>query len=219
MQITAYFLCYCIFSIYHYSTSFKFDPNFISCFLHNMSLIPLLLIILLSITAQASTYVGKIAKTKSQLFFIDDVNKKPFSLTSSTPIIATYINKLSDGDFISIEGSKNNVQNTITINSVNYIGLSVLLGTWLGEDSYCYHFTSFTEFSISYQEIGKTCLPTSTPSYTYFVNPTTTKWVMLLAGERGSYVGDLTINSPKDVQIELYDSETGDILRHIRLRK
>ena len=167
----------------------------------------------------ATRYDGRMNKTKNQIFFIDEVSHQSYSVTGSTPIISTYLNKLSPGDFISIEGSLNINLTILTINSVNYIGLKALLGTWTGDDLYCYNFSSFTEFSISHFGQGKKCFPADAPSYTYFVNPTTSSWVMLLAGDRGSYVGELKINNPKDIEIELYDSETGDILRSIHLRK
>lgn len=167
----------------------------------------------------ALSFEGNVTKIKSQLKLFDQAQNKSYSLYASTALVSTYINKLSDGDFISLEGHRDENRTVLTVNSVNYIGLSALLGTWIGDDLYCYTFMSFTEFSVSYRGVGEKCLPNGSPNYTYFINPSTTSWVMLLAGERGSYVGDLIINNAKDIEIQLYDSETGDILRKIRLRK
>lgn len=176
-------------------------------------------IILFSLNTMALSFEGRVSKSKSRISFFDITNDKNYKLVGSTSIISKYLKKLSDGDFISIDGTKSEQLNTLTVNSVNYFGLKTLLGTWIGDDAFCYNFTSFTEFSISQSISGEKCAPVFEPTYTYFVNPSTTSWVMLLAGERGSYVGDLLINSPKDIQIQLYDSETGDILRKIYLRK
>lgn len=184
-----------------------------------MRLILLLLVVLSGLNTMALSYEGKILKSNSQLLFLDINDRNSYSLVGATAIITTYLNKLSVNDFISIDGTKNELQKTLTVQSVNYIGLSALLGSWFGDDFHCYNFTSFTEFSISRRSFGKKCLPSITPSYAYFVNPTANSWVMLLAGDRGSYVGDLTIIGPKDIEIKLYDSETSDILRKIRLRK
>lgn len=177
------------------------------------------LFILTSATSFALTYEGKVVKNKNQILFLDDANKKTYALTSKTPIISTYINKLSSGDFISIEGSKNTDQTTMTIQSFNYIGLSALLGNWVSEDSYCYNFSSFTEFSISPKSVGKKCVTSLSPNFTYIISPGATSWVMLISGERYSYVGDLRFISTRELEIHLYDSETGDILSYLRLRK
>ncbi len=175
--------------------------------------------ILLSLDSMALSYEGNVSRAKTHLKFNDPVQRKTYALNASTALISTYINKLSDGDFISLEGYRDEKQTVLTVSSVNYIGLSVLLGTWFGDDLYCYTFVSYTEFTIAYRGVAKKCPTSTAPTYTYFVNPSTTSWVMLLAGDRGSYVGDLIINSTKDIEIQLYDSETGDILRKIHLRK
>lgn len=177
------------------------------------------LIILASATTFALTYDGTVAKTKNQISFLDEANKKSYVLTGLTPLLTSYINKLSTGDFISIEGTKNTELGTMIVRSFNYIGLAALLGNWIGDDSYCYNFSSFTEFSITPKSIGKKCATGLTPNFTYIISPGSTSWVMLISGERYSYVGDLKFKSPRELEIQLYDSETGDILSYLRLRK
>ncbi len=184
-----------------------------------MRLIFSIIVILLSLESRALSFEGNVSRTKAHLKFNDLIQRKSYALNASSALISTYINKLSDGDFISLEGIRDEKQTILTVSSVNYIGLSLLIGTWLGDDQYCYNFMSYTEFSVSYRGVGKKCGAATAPNYTYFINPSTNAWVMLLAGERGSYVGDLIINSPKHIEIQLYDSETGDILRKIILRK
>ncbi len=183
-----------------------------------MRLITSLFIAFSSSIVLATTFEGRLTKSKSQILFSDSGLNKLYTLTGASPMISTYLNKLSEGDFISVEGSKNAADTILMVNSINYVGLGILLGTWVGDDSYCYTFSSYTQFLI-FRRVDKRCLPTYSPNYTYFLNPTNGSWVMLLSGERGSYVGDLIINNPKDIEIELYDSETGDILRNIHLRK
>ena len=175
--------------------------------------------LLLSLESLALSFEGNVSRAKTQLKFNDPIQRKTYALNASTALISTYINKLSDGDFISLEGYRDEKQTILTVSSVNYIGLSMLLGTWVGDDLYCYTFVSYTEFTISYRGIAKKCPAATAPIYTYFVNPSTTTWVMLLAGDRGSYVGDLIVHNSKDIEIQLYDSETGNILRKIHLRK
>lgn len=176
-------------------------------------------IILASATSFALTYEGKVAKNKNQILFLDEANKKSYVLVGITPLLTTYVGKLSDGDFISIEGTKNASQTIMTVQSFNYIGLFALLGNWVSDDFYCYNFSSFTEFSLTPKSLGKKCLTTLSPNFTYIISPSTTSWVMLISGERYNYVGDLKFKSPRELEIQLYDSETGDILSSLRLRK
>ncbi|MEQ1723169.1 MAG: hypothetical protein ABL930_08320 [Pseudobdellovibrio sp.] len=185
-----------------------------------MRLILALLLTFTSLASFALTFDGLISKTKNKTLFVDNINKKTYTLTGNTAIISTYLAKLSEGDFISIEGTRNTAQTILTVSSVNYIGLSALLGSWIDDKSYCYNFSSFTEFSVTQKVIGRKCAAGLTPNYTYIINPASTSWVMLISGERGGgYIGDLKFISPREIEIQLYDSETGDILSYIQLRK
>ncbi|MBY0555012.1 hypothetical protein K2P97_10825 [bacterium] len=177
------------------------------------------LITLASLTSAALTYEGKVTKNKNQILFLDEQNKKSYILVGITSLLTTYVNKLSDGDFVSIEGSKNAAQTILTVQSFNYIGLFALLGDWISDDSFCYNFSSFTEFSQTPKSIGKRCSTTLGSNFTYIISPSTTSWVILISGERYNYVGDLKFKSPRELEIHLYDSETGDILSSLRLRK
>ena len=185
-----------------------------------MRLILALVLTFTSLASFAITFDGLIAKTKTKTLFVDNINKKSYTLSGKTPIISTYLAKLSDGDFISIEGLKNTDQTILTISSVNYIGLNALLGTWLDDKSNCYNFSSFTELSVTKKAIGSECGSGPTPNFTYIINPASTSWVVLISGEMGGgYIGDLKFISPREIQIQLYDSETGDILSYLHLRK
>jgi hypothetical protein len=179
-----------------------------------------LLLTFTCLTSFANTFDGLISKTKSKILFVDNLKKQSYTLIGSTAIISTYLEKLSDGDFISFEGAINTAQTILTVNSVNYVGLSALLGSWVDGKSYCYNFSSFTEFSVTQKVIGRKCTAGLTPNYTYIISPTSGSWVILISGERGGgYVGDLKFISPREIEIQLYDSETGDILSYLQLRK
>ena len=100
-----------------------------------MKLLAFTISTLLSLSSWALTYDGDISKTKTSLTFVSKTDSKKFQLTGATPLISTYLNKLSDGDFISVDGSKDSVLGKITVNSINYVGLKSLHGTWYGDDN------------------------------------------------------------------------------------
>ena len=170
-------------------------------------------------SAFALQFDGDIVRvgTKNHIFLKSD-NKK-YILSGSSPIIAMHLTRLNEGDFISVEGKKTANFTTLTVDSINYVGLRDLLGTWTSDDSsFCYHFNTHTDFSISSQ-IGEECLPSETGFYTYLINPHSQQWVMLVAGQHKSYVGDVNIVGKKNVEIDLYNSETGVVVRHLNLKK
>lgn len=185
-------------------------------FTSSMRFAAFLILCVLSLNVWSATYSGIISMGSNGTQFTDSTTKATYSLTSATPLIATYINKLNSGDFISVDGTLNSQKTNITINSLNYVGLSVILGTWMGNDFYFYDFSSYTEFSIS-KKIDHNSYVRS--NYTYIVNPTANSWNVLISGTYGSYVASLNIYSDKAAEIELYDSETGDILKTVQLRK
>lgn len=170
-------------------------------------------------SAFALSIEGRVVIKKSEILLIDQADRKAYSLTGST-FNMNALKKLKTGDFLSFEGSRDSHKSTITVNALNYVGLRALLGVWIADDSSCYHFSSFTEFSISSHITGKRCNDlTQSPYYTYITSPGTKDWVLLISGQRASYVGDLKFLSSREIQIDLFDSETGDTLRTLHLRK
>lgn len=186
----------------------------------HMRLFVLTFSVLVGLSCSALTFDGTISKSRTGISFVNRTDKKKYQLTGATPIISTHLAKLSDGDFLSVDGSRDLNSLLLTVNSINYVGLKSLIGTWYGDDSYCYNFANNTDFSISHRS-GRRCLPSQDLSYTYLLNPDaqTSSWTMLVSGEYGSYVGDLKVNGPVSVSIELYDSESGEVLRHLNLTR
>lgn len=169
-------------------------------------------------SAIALQFDGDIVKVGSKNYILLKSDNKKYLLMGSSPIVAMYLNKLSDGDFVSVEGNKTTNFTALNVDSINYVGLRDLLGTWTADDNFCYTFNTHTDFSISVQ-IGKYCLVNRTDDYTYLINPHSQQWVMLVAGQHSSYVGDFSIVGKKNVEIDLYDSQTGEIIRHLSLKK
>lgn len=185
-----------------------------------MRSIVLTIAVLAGVNCWALTFEGKISKTKTSFLFLNKSDNKNYHITGATPIIATYLAKLSDGDFVSVDGSRNVIESVITVASINYVGLKSLLGTWYGDDNFCYTFVNNTDFNLS-RRSGRSCIPANNLTYTYILNPDSRSqgWVMLVAGEYASYVGDLKINNSSTARLELYDSETGEILRALNLTR
>ncbi len=151
----------------------------------------------------------------------DDSSGKKFDLTFSSAIIQSTVAKLKAGDYLSFEGARSSSIASIRIDSVNFVGLKDLLGVWQGEDKYCYNFTSFTEIKMYHRTKSKCAANSrSLRKYAYTINPSeNVNWVLLLTDDKANLAADLTVKSANLVEISLYDSATGLILRIIKLRK
>ncbi len=174
---------------------------------------------LISLSVDASIFRGIISKKKSQIVLTDESNDTAYILVSTAQIISNHLNKLSSGDYVSLDATVNSKKNSLTVKAINYMGLKSLLGIWIGDDSYCYNFISFTEFIISDLVGEKKCASPTTPALTYIINPGSKTWTMLISNEHSSYVGDLKLKSPMSAQIELFNSETGVALKALNLKR
>ncbi len=152
-----------------------------------------------------------------------------YSLKYSSAVIETVIKRLDTDDFISVQGdesSTSNTEKTLTISSINYVGLNVLIGAWLGDDKVCYNFKNFTTLYIFNRNSSGTCvMPLNTTDsliirkMNYFVNPDDLVWTLLISNIKTQYAAELFINNTKTLQLNLFDEQTGAIFRKTILRR
>lgn len=188
-------------------------------FTQHMRMLPIFLVISFCTNSWALTFDGRVSIKNTQISLYDSYDEKIYTLESTSSSVSAFLKRLKSGDFISLEGSRSSDWSKVNVTEINYVGLKELLGIWIGDDAFCYNFSSFTEFNITAPAKGKKCAPTMSPNYTYIASPSLKSWVLLISGARTSYVGDLRFINSKKIQIDLFDSETGDILRTINLRK
>ncbi len=152
-----------------------------------------------------------------------------YSLKYSSAVIETVIKRLDTDDFISVQGDESttsNTEKTLTISSINYVGLNVLIGTWQGDDKVCYNFKNFTTLYIFNRTSSGACaMPLNTKDslvirkMNYFVNPDDLVWTLLISNIKTQYAAELFINNTKTVQLNLFDEQTGAIFRKTILRR
>lgn len=169
-----------------------------------------------------ASYSGSVILKKDRMLLAEDKTHTKFILSAVNPEIKTQLSKLKSGDFLSVEGSIDEKQSVLYVSSVNYVGLKDLVGNWTGEDEYCYQFNDFYVLSI-YNKTDKNKCDFSVNllagEFSYYINPAYPDWSVLLSDNENSYLMDLTLDSKTSAQLSLYDSQSGDILRQIRLRR
>jgi hypothetical protein len=177
----------------------------------------------------SSIYSGILTKkNKSYSLQLSNSTEK-YALAFNDTISQEIIQRLTTGDFVSIQAlnmTKNILNKTLNIVSINYIGLNVLLGSWLGDDNVCYCFKNFTSFIIFNPTQTGACVlpneplnPKQSRKMSYFVNPDIQDWFLLISDKKVQYAAELLIKTPKTIQFNLFDQETGAIVSKVILRR
>lgn len=177
-------------------------------------------------TASADILDGNIVTFNYKLGVKIISTGKKYNFEFQTSEIQNQISKLKLTDFISLEGIINEETQSIMVISLNYVGLSKLLGKWTGNDSMCYEFKNYSDLLV-YQKSPQIGAKKSKCTFneselvqklTYTINPTSLNWLILLSDDDNSYLVDLLIKSANFAELIIYDNEKGDILKKIKLR-
>lgn len=211
----------------NYQTLRPADLDLTQCLLHGFCLVMqvfmslFIMLFLFQPKAFSMLYSGVITKSSSNHYRIKESRiNKSYDLIFTDPNIEIMLSKLKLNDYITFEGARSSTTNKIRVNSINYVGLKDLLGIWQGDDTYCYNFTSFTELWIYFRTSPECAVrPTDGRVYAYTINPSDPDWVILLSDNKANYIGDVIVINQKSVKFSLYDSNTGNILRHINLKR
>lgn len=175
----------------------------------------------IALTSWGTNYDGIITKLDRATTIRLNSTGQTLTVISASQEIEKQINRLKTSDFISLEGFSNVALGTITAQSVNYVGLKDLIGNWTGNDEFCYLFSNFSTIEIYRQTKQGKCVFNVTHfarEFSYTINPGTPNWLMLLSDTQDSYLMDLVLVSRNRIDLSLYDPDSGDILKEIKLR-
>lgn len=170
----------------------------------------------------SGVFAGTILIVKGNTYLSVETGRVKFILAPLSREIKTQISKLKTGDFLSFEGYIDEKNSTFYVVSVNFVGLKDLLGNWVGDDEYCYKFKNFSTLGIYNKTENQKCdfsVNFLVREFSYFINSSELDWSVLLSDDEGSYLMDLTLNSKDSAELSLYDSQSGDILRKIRIKR
>jgi hypothetical protein len=178
----------------------------------------------------AKLYNGKLIKKNSAYFLqtSGSAGSTKYSLKFSSEVIEKVIDRLVTDDFIATQAkdTSTETEKSLTISSINYVGLNILLGTWVGDDKVCYNFKNFTTLYIFNKNSSGECIQPAATTDTstlrklnYFVNPDDSVWTLLISNSQIQYAAELLINNSKSLQLNLFDEQTGAILRKTNLRR
>jgi len=177
--------------------------------------------------AQAADLQGFLLNTApNQPLKLQLKNSDLDALIIEAPIsMLALLRQLHTNDFMAIQGTISADKKSVTIETVDRLGLQELLGAWRTDRWEVFEFKNYThlELFIPYTHdngkslTGATGFPSQTRSLRYVVTPVgNTGFSIFLSDENDVRLGFLTIGYRRLV-IEMTDSKTGQISERIQL--
>ena len=179
----------------------------------------ILLLLLAFSEAHATKILGLVKHKSNQICLHIAETNKTYKLMAQTAEVQKSLDKLKDGDLISGQGQLKLVNNTIALNSINYVGLKKILGLWISKDQFNYDFKDYENLSLSAPILSQA------NDITYRVTPgDNDNWSIIFLNSNSVKVGKISFISQappaeSELQIFLYDAASGGVTQEIYLNR
>lgn len=189
------------------------------------NLIFVLTLILSSGALAAESVIGLLEKEANE-YYLRLVKDQPrFKIVTTSADAQESLKKLSSGDFVTGTGEIKAETLEISLESIDYVGIKKLIGTWHSQDG-MFEITSFDHMNF-YPYVYNPKKATKqfriniskAQEYKYSMTPTQGReWVLFLSDTKSTTFATIQINQGS-ARLKMYDSETGDITKSLRLTK
>ncbi|MEK2688558.1 hypothetical protein [Bdellovibrio sp. GT3] len=160
-----------------------------------------------AVAIAANTVGGTVALKGQQMFLKTDDPCNNYLVASNNEIALSALVKLAPGDVITATGKKNPAHCTVSIDSVEYVGLRRMLGSWYSTEAVI----TVEDFnSMKFYAAEKDHKWSQTPiEYNYSLVPASGKeWVMFLSDSKSTQFGTIQFSRGSAV-LKMYSSDTG----------
>lgn len=132
------------------------------------------------------------------------------------------LNRLEDGDFVMASGVVSADTGTVSVDSIDFVGLRRIIGLWNALNSKgLVNFRNYQEMNM-YSLAGPnegTNVSSTRKHFRYTVTPGSDRqWVMFMSDEKETQMGFLQIGDDQ-ATLKLVNSQTGDVSSTLELRK
>ncbi|WP_295905925.1 hypothetical protein [uncultured Bdellovibrio sp.] len=146
-----------------------------------------------------------------------------YVIDSKSEDASTNIRKLTTGDTITATGLLDAQTCKAVIESVEYVGLKKMLGYWYSQDGIItvrdFNSLSFYPINLKDFQNGADYRTADPITYRYSVTPTEGKeWVVFLSDTTSTTFATIQFGK-SNATMKIYDSETGDIKKILRMSK
>lgn len=162
---------------------------------------------------------GTFQKTRTGYLLQTTAKKAPLVFVTSTELLEDQVSQLKTGDYLSGQFAYNPSTRIYSLVTIETMGLRALLGLW-SDSELNFDFISFSSLKITALSSADGWKKNQVVSFRYTLLPgdVVGEWTLLLANDRDSYYATAQI-STRRISLELYDSETGRVIKNIHLSK
>ncbi|WP_413584270.1 hypothetical protein [Bdellovibrio sp. HCB274] len=168
-----------------------------------------------AVVASAQTVGGTVALKGQQMFLKTDDPCNNYLVASNNETALSALVKLAPGDVITATGKKNPAHCTVSIESVEYVGLRRMLGNWYSSEAVINVQDFNTMKFYAAQKISETgnkdykSISQTPIEYSYSLVPSSGKeWVMFLSDSKSTTFGTIQFHRGSAV-LKIYSSDTG----------
>lgn len=172
-------------------------------------------------TAQAESHMQGFYLKKNNKEFFRAYNGYDYELVTTSSSVRNTLSKLESGDLIL--GSGEILSQKISLYSIDYVGLTDILGTWQSQRD-IFNFKNYFNLQISSKiPFLKVKNPKSRKindlNLKYSISPSGgNEWVLLISDSLSTIVGTLAFRGNL-LEVKLFDPETGKVREQLNLTK
>jgi hypothetical protein len=166
-----------------------------------------------------ASFKGNLTVIDNHYYFIPYGSKQKLAVVVLDPLIKARLNCLKEGDFLTGKGHRFTPEQLV-ISSIEYVGLTDLLGTWRDEDE-VFRFTDMRNFYYWDFQHGDTQFK-GPFSYHYALspfgdNPEQCMWKIFIIDSAGVVLGSLDWSAEDQIHMQFYDTDTGEVtsIKHL----
>lgn len=158
---------------------------------------------------------GRIVRENNQLSV--QMADLTYRLTSEDATNSKILDKMISGDWIVGLGELNSETKTISVRTVEFVGLKNLLGLWQSQNQY-FNFKDFTNLYLYFNLDGEGKRMTR-KSVQYTMAPGSgTEWKIFIVDEKYITLSSLRIDG-NSATLTLFNSDTGEVAGQVHMKK
>ncbi len=176
-------------------------------------------LLLTSFYTWAAPINGVISFKENKVCLFFSQTNKTYIIEAQTPEVESHLKKLKAGDMVNGQGRMDLLQNKVSLNSINYVGLKKLIGHWVSQDQFNYFFKDYENLSVSAPILSQANY------WTYRVSPGDhDDWSIIFLNQDSAKVGKMMFHPKKnfkkgELQILLFDPNSGGVIQNITLSR
>ncbi|MDZ4661896.1 MAG: hypothetical protein SGJ18_09805 [Pseudomonadota bacterium] len=173
----------------------------------------------------ASPIYGLLRAADEKFFIVQE--KQIFEITSNSVEVDRDLARLSSGDFVALEGYFNVSQRKVFVNSVDWVGLKRILGSWKTSDKKVVEFQDFTVLMLHNYEhstfpinqVNTSRNRTQPIPMSYRMAPGVgSSWTLFLSDGKKLHMGRVNL-SGHNLAITFFNIDTGKIIKTLKLSR